>query len=263
MSSSTFELPNWAIPQNMDVDGATKRKKESKEAAKASLPGFVPAGAADSSDEDGSQRAKKQVTAALASASTTSKQELPKLFMALLMALSSLSLSSAQHLRDVVGAMFLTFIAPATSPPVIEMSLAGQRYHLHHEEDHPEHIGPPYLHIFLALLQALMKHLPQYSEETRDALQKYWTTTVLTKPRAALAADAQFCKCKPTFHEKGNAPSHYKLQVRVQDPHLETALTSAIISFEGTSQKLGGAPRSGLERQVQRLLDQARKQNKK
>ena len=183
--------------------------------------------------------------------------------MALLMALSSLSLSSAQHLRDVVGAVFLTFIAPATSPPVIEMSFAGQKYHLHHQQDQPEDIGPPYLHIFLALLQALMKHLPQYSEETRDTLQKYWTEVVLVKPRAALAADVQFCKCKPTYHDKGKAPSHFKIQVRVQDPGLEAALTSALVSFEGCSQKLGGAPRSGLEREVQRLLDQARKQKKK
>ena len=262
MSSSTFELPSWGLPQNMEIDNKYKRKKGGKEGL-SSGPVFVKAGDEDSSEEEGAKAAKKQITETLAATGSASHKELPKLWQTLVLALSSLSLASSQGLREVVGAVFLTFIAPATSPPVVEMTLAGQKYHQHHQQDSPPDIGPPFLHIYLALLQAIMKHLHQLPEEIKTYLAKYWQETIRVVDRSALALDIQYCRCKPTYHEKGKQPSHYKVQVRVREVELENAIRIAILSFEGCSQKLGAAPRSGLEREVQRLVDQARKGSKK
>ena len=46
----------------------------------------------------------------------------------------------------------------------------------------------------------------------------------------------------------------YKVQMRVTDTRLEQAITKCMVAT-GAVKKLGGPPRSGLERDAQRLLD--------
>ena len=76
----------------------------------------------------------------------------------------------------------------------------------------------------------------------------------MTVPRERLEADIQLCRRKLTYHEKKSQPSRYKVQIRVQDRNFEKAIARALLTFEGVTQKLGAAPRSGLEREVQRLF---------
>ena len=92
---------------------------------KRGLEGFVQAGAggASSADEPESKTkvARREVETLVKEAETAEGAQMGNIFQKLVLVLSALSLSTAQGLREVTGAVFLTFLMDSDSLPVKAM----------------------------------------------------------------------------------------------------------------------------------------------
>lgn len=159
------------------------------------------------------------------------------------------------------------------------MKEAGSRYY-EEVKDNPGHsLGPPFLHVWLALIQHLCMHMPQdMSAGVAAALRGFWDDRVTKVPRESLEKEVRYCRLKingaPKAKNNGDGASQSSQsravvgKARVQyvlshkAPHpaagegasLQGALEESVRLLGG--RRLVDAPPKGpLEREVARLVE--------
>ena len=128
----------------------------------------------------------------------------PKLMNCLVTALAALSLSSAQGLREVTGSLFVTMIAEEHNPVVDKMLRAGKEYFEKVQEAGPDHgLGPPFLHVWKAMLEAILWEAASMPEAEAKIIHAYWTEVLCKTRLEELTDQVRFCQAKK--HSKGRA----------------------------------------------------------
>ncbi|CAK0805772.1 unnamed protein product, partial [Prorocentrum cordatum] len=164
------------------------------------------------------------------------------------------------ELRDLIAAVYHTFLIPAASPIASAMKRAGQEYHAHAKQlkanggqdgsgGGHDILGPPFLHVFKALVKA--------AHETEDPNQTaFWTNQVLKEELHSLAEQIRHCRSKDT-RKKENAGEMMRITICFSNDwrDLEAAVCSAIKKENGVK-KIGPPPRGPLAREASKLLEE-------
>ena len=163
-----------------------------------------------------------------------------------------MSVINAQGLREAT-----TFIIKTDNPVMVRRSRQEAstttrqsrsrrptRRTRRHRKKELESLGPPFLHVWISVLEVLIQ-ASQTPREIREALEKYWKEQVMKVTVLELADKVRVCMVRKTY-EKGTK----KLHVRFDDTLMEHAVVKAIVSNGGTI-NIGAAPRSALEREAQ------------
>ena len=117
-------------------------------------------------------------------------------------------------------------------------------------------LGTPHIPISMACVRAIGSD-PDLDPSLRDRLAEWWKTVVLEGDEAMYATRVKVWKIRkaPKQEKRPKFPKGFARLVFVLDSEeLESILVAALPSL-GAERKLGTAPRSGQEREVQRLLD--------
>ena len=189
----------------------------------------------------------------------------------LILILTRLALSNAAELRAVTGAIWHTFLVESTHPVAIAVAQTGRDYHEKTAQaPHAHGLGPPFLHMWCALLRALGAD-KRVQGEARDCLEAYWTQRVCKVDMAELDLDVRHCRQKKAF-KQGQCKINLMLSARAchnnnsyndKSPmSLEDALLHAM-KQTGIEKKVGPPPAGALEREARTLLDKFGEDNKK
>jgi hypothetical protein len=177
----------------------------------------------------------------------------------ILQILLKLSLQNSEAIRDLTGAVFVTYLIPMTGELYIKLDKKGKEYHENTVGKSPEDhlLGPPFLHLWIVMLSHLHD---KATDNSKKIIGDYWTNSVLKKPREELEAEVQYMRLRRKGADKKNKTQSQimkgefrVLQMRVEDEELAKAIDITIIK-DGAVKKLGAAPRSGLERAAQDIL---------
>ena len=173
--------------------------------------------------------------------------------------LAALSLATAQGLRDVTGSIFITVLMGESELPAKAMAEAGAKYAEQVKEKGKNHnLGPPYLYVWMALVESL-GNAGTTTPEDKVTLGNHWKNEILAAKELTEIADTiRYCRIKKAFKDKSAKTQMMKISVRVTDTKMETAIIRSLCNM-GAERKFGCAPRSGLERDAQKLLDALRK----
>ena len=90
-------------------------------------------------------------------------------------------------------------------------------------------------------------------EQACDILANCWEAKVAVLPILKLADMARRCRLRKAFKNIDGA-QHGELQIRVDSVGLQHAVTDALLTEEGVMQKMGAPPKSGLARDVEKIL---------
>eukprot|EP00959_Pyramimonas_sp_CCMP1952_P102708 2148086-Pyramimonas_sp.AAC.1 len=97
---------------------------------------------------------------------------------ALVKVLTKLCLNNSRDMADLIGACYSCFILAAAHPLVLAVLAAGKQYYESCKEAGRDHTyGPPWTHMWLALLTALLEH-PETPETSKKALKVYWEANI-------------------------------------------------------------------------------------
>ena len=186
--------------------------------------------------------------------------------------LAKLSLSNAQELRDLTSMSYFTVLTPASAGIAIAMADAGRTYHDRtvaikqgdagqQRDQQLAALGPPHLHIWAAVVKYMATTTDKITQATKESFVAYWNEVVTKNTVEKLSETVQLCRARKAFYEeKPGRTRMVKIQWSLdigRDPfakRLEGPLLEALIS-QGGIRKIGPPPRSGLERDAQRLLD--------
>jgi len=186
----------------------------------------------------------------------------------LVVILSKLSLMQGEILRELCSVVFHTFLVPVKSTIVVEMRAMGKSYPALAEEigkiEDPEQKakaveeqGPPFLHIFLAMIKGMAAGQGECAmkEEGQAKLKTYWDTVITKFPSQKLTEQIKYCKCKDTKKKEGKPEwARVIFAVELSAMELEKVFIDVLVRHGGQKQ-YGPAPRGPLEREAQRLLD--------
>lgn len=172
----------------------------------------------------------------------TDKDKLLKLF-------AKLILNNSQTIREITGMVWKTFLVKADGALVVALEKAGKQYAEWVVAEGRAHgRGPPYLHVWAALVSFLrMSDLTPGT--AKSVLQQYWEERVMKIGPTELSDDVRHCRLRKTFKK-----THKKFQLAVTRVELEAAVQAAV-GAHGGERKAGPPPRSELERAVQRWLE--------
>ena len=119
----------------------------------------------------------------------------------LVVILAHLCLTNAAQVRDLTGAVFTTVVLESSHAVAKACKDAGAAYHEKAKEDPKGHgMGPPFLHVWLGLLQALIE-LPTTEKSAKVTIAFYWKEFALAKPREHMEQHIRHCRMKPTFNK--------------------------------------------------------------
>ena len=183
------------------------------------------------------------------------KPDQQRILAQLILVLARLSVANTAELRSVCGVVFHTFLLPADNVITKAVLATGKDYHDTVSENPKSHsLGPPYLHIWVALVKSLGK-ADSITPTLKQTLELYWKDRICTVQREALAEDVRHCRLKKAFKA-----GTYKLQIsisaasKVGEITLEEAIVWAV-KATGGELKIGQAPQGSLEREARALLD--------
>ena len=186
--------------------------------------------------------------------------------------LAVLSLVNAAELRELCSVVYMTFLIPAAATICVEMKNMGKAYHerakqvgeIEDEEAKQKAVeeqGPPFLHMWLALLQGLAKAPDEQKldENGKGIVDKYWQDVVLKEGLHNLAEQVRCCKLKEVKKKKKKV-EYMRLTFAIDAKYneLEQVVKKGIIK-QGGEQKRGPAPKGPLEREASRLLEKLKK----
>ncbi|CAK0841260.1 unnamed protein product [Prorocentrum cordatum] len=175
--------------------------------------------------------------------------------------LAALALTQAAELRDLIAAVYFTFLIPSDASIAVAMKKAGQDYHAQAKllksggGGGHDILGPPFLHVFKALLQAAHE-VAGLTGQHREMIAEFWANRVLKEELFALAEQIRHCRIRDT-RKKENAKDMMRITIcfSSQWKDLEVAVVSAIKKENGVL-KIGPPPRGPLEREASKLLDE-------
>ena len=158
---------------------------------------------------------------------------------------SNLKLSA--DVRALQSATFRTCLIPSTASFVIKAKEASQKYNdlvqaagKHHD------LGPPHVHVWAALTVEAAAHL------TGEPLQRVEAHAAEIDSPSKLLSDVLYCRVAPAYGGK-----HVKIYLTTTDK-LKSVADAFFLAFktQGGEEKFGLAPKGGLERELQALLDE-------
>ena len=164
----------------------------------------------------------------------------------LLVLVAKLGLKNAQDMRSVQATLFKTIMLPKDSPLAIEAQNAIRTYG--EEAKNKAQEWPPAIYVWEAITRAAL---------TVEGLEPAHTGNI-SQHRASATNPAELAQAVPHARTaKAFDKAKLKLHLAVHTS-LEPVLTSVIRAAQLSGGKLmnGTAPRGGLERDVQRLLEQ-------
>ena len=240
------------MAMDVDPDWVTKKRGAAEPAPSASAATTSAEGQRDKAAGQAVAKARKVAEA------MGGKPDQQRVLAQLILVLARLSVANTAELRSVCGVVFHTFLLPADNVITKAVLATGKDYHDTVSENPKSHsLGPPYLHIWVALVKSLGK-AESITPTLKQSLETYWKERICTVQREALAEDVRHCRLKKAFKA-----GTYKLQISISaaskvGPGAEISLEEAIVwavKAAGGELKIGQAPQGSLEREARTLLD--------
>ena len=179
-------------------------------------------------------------------ASVKKQGELKSLLVLMLKA----QLRSEQRHRDTEGVVFANFLGPSSDPILTPASQQGSAYAALVKGTKGHDKGPPFTYIFLGLLGGITQTQNKIGARTMATLQAF-SQELSAMSWQEVAEEILMCKISNT-HDKEKkrltlALAHHRTEER-------KALNLALAEL-GWDRKLGRAPPSHMERELQEFLD--------
>ena len=166
--------------------------------------------------------------------------------------IGKLSLKNALEVRELQAAVFHTFLTPKKSE-YVQAALAATKDFADKAKRAKEGKcamppGEPHVHAWAAMLRVALED-PALSESDKQAIQVHRNNST----HADELSHAIFvCKLRKAF-DRDTVKCFFSVH-RDAEPALQ-AVTKGLMAH-GAKQKLGQAPRAGLEREVQEVIDE-------
>ena len=175
--------------------------------------------------------------------------------------LMKISLSNSQQVRDS-NSVVMTVHLLKSCPSLVKAQEAGQTYSEQVKKAGKDHsLGPPHPHKLVAFLETSIPNLPEGEEKVQS--QAWLSAMVQEKEPSLTLGFCPFFKIKTTFSKEQVEPRTYKIQsafsketttVMGNTPVCPFRLWQYIMVHLGAESKMGNAPATNLERQVQDRL---------
>ena len=222
-------------------------------------PGFlVPAAAAAAAPAEGAgaQSAegdgKKRKTAALSKKGVAGNITGEVKTLAVLQTRQLLKLSDA--VCSLEGAVYDTFLGPADAPEVTQMAAQTACYSAETKAKGKGHgLGPPHLWSFGGLLLALSERGVAVGAQNAEILA-VWKAKWQDMSLEERSEIARYCRLAKTYKQEGKAELR-RITVCLSQAHPLRAAVVGAMQQVGWERKLGRAPKSMQERQLQDWLE--------
>jgi len=147
------------------------------------------------------------------------------------------------------------------------MQQAGKDYAAEVRDKPEEEHFSPHLHIFLAMLEALANDIKEKARktDTAKAIIQFWEWAEEHSTPHTMGKYARICRLKSNYQKKGKKFTH-RLHLRMEgtidideEENKKTILLAAAFRDElthlvGVSHKWGSAPKSALERKLEKMI---------
>ena len=123
---------------------------------------------------------------------------------------------NSETIRDLTGAIFLTFAIPTSGQLYIKLTETGQSYHDKAVGRSPvEHgLGPPYLHLWTAMIEVLREKATD--QQAKTVQKDYWEGQALKSTREEFAEHVQFMRPRRTPRPSDMQAHRVKAQANLQ-----------------------------------------------